>query len=119
MNPVYSSSRGKLIVNIIYYNWNKVLTKFIISFLVLCGFETDYKTQSLPNWVKKKQKMSKDHPICHVNVINAAKGYRNHRSRMRNDGAAIIALSRSKSQHLAAISLEREGVVIYDERTAL
>ena len=38
---------------------------------------------------------------------------------MRNGEAAIIALCRSRSQNLQGMSLEREGVVVYDERTAL
>lgn len=38
---------------------------------------------------------------------------------MRNDEAAIIALCRSRSQNLSGIPLEREGVVVYDERTEL
>lgn len=40
------------------------------------------------------------------------------RNRMRKDGAAIIALCRSRSQNLS-IPMEREGVVVYDERTEL
>lgn len=39
---------------------------------------------------------------------------------MRNDEAAIIALCRSRSQNLQRMpSLERDGVVVYNERTAL
>lgn len=39
---------------------------------------------------------------------------------MRNGEAAIIALCRSRSQNLQGMPpLEREGVVVYDERTAL
>lgn len=42
------------------------------------------------------------------------------RNRMRNDEAAIIALCRSRSQNLSSgIPFEREGVVVYDERTEL
>lgn len=41
------------------------------------------------------------------------------RNRMRNDEAAIIALCRSRSQNLSGIPFEREGVVVYDERTEL
>lgn len=38
---------------------------------------------------------------------------------MRNDEAAIIALCRSRSQNLSGIPFDRDGVVVYDERTAL
>lgn len=41
------------------------------------------------------------------------------KNRMRNGEAAIIALCRSRSQNLQGLPLEREGIVIYDERTAL
>lgn len=41
------------------------------------------------------------------------------RNRMRNDEAAIIALCRSRSQNLSGMPFEREGVVVYDERTEL
>lgn len=41
------------------------------------------------------------------------------KNRMRNDEAAIIALCRSRSQNLQGMPLERDGIVIYDERTAL
>lgn len=38
---------------------------------------------------------------------------------MRNGEAAIIALCRSRSQNLSGLPMDREGVVVYDERTAL
>lgn len=39
---------------------------------------------------------------------------------MRNDEAAIIAMCRSRSQNLPnGMPLDRDGIVVYDERTEL
>lgn len=85
---------------------------------VLSENDAAYKSRSLPSWGKSKQR-----PISTADdleelyaKVNFSKKRRN---RMRNDEAAIIALCRSRSQNLAGLPLEREGVVIYDERTAL
>ncbi|CAD7088565.1 unnamed protein product [Hermetia illucens] len=85
---------------------------------VLSENDAAYKSRSLPSWGK-----SKPRPVSTADdleelyaKVNFSKKRRN---RMRNDEAAIIALCRSRSQNLAGLPLEREGVVIYDERTAL
>lgn len=45
------------------------------------------------------------------------------KNRMRNDEAAIIAMSKSRSQFLnnkdTDILVDNEAVIVYDERTAL
>lgn len=44
------------------------------------------------------------------------------KNRMRNDEAAIIALSKSRSQYLHKDTdslVDNEAVIVYDERTAL
>lgn len=66
-----------------------------------------------------KQKLANAQQGRHIDDTRIVDVCQNRRSRMRNDGAAIIALSRSKSQHLTSIPLEREGVIVYDERTEL
>ncbi|XP_058454530.1 G-box-binding factor-like isoform X1 [Malaya genurostris] len=80
---------------------------------------TSYRTRSLPSWGKNKQR-----PLSNADdleelytKVNFSKKRRN---RMRNDEAAIIALSRSRSQNLSSLPLaDQDAVVVYDERTAL
>ncbi|XP_055607414.1 G-box-binding factor-like isoform X2 [Uranotaenia lowii] len=80
---------------------------------------TSYRTRSLPSWGKNKQR-----PLSNADDLDELYAKVNfskkRRNRMRNDEAAIIALSRSRSQNLAAHPLaDQDAVVIYDERTAL
>ncbi|XP_055382457.1 probable transcription-associated protein 1 [Condylostylus longicornis] len=90
----------------------------------LCGsnsilYENDpaYKSRSLPSWGKKQRPVSTADDLDELYAkVNFSKKRRN---RMRNGEAAIIALCRSRSQNLQGLALERDGVVIYDERTAL
>ncbi|KAG4071844.1 hypothetical protein HA402_006005 [Bradysia odoriphaga] len=83
--------------------------------------ETDsaYRTRSLPAWGKG----SKQRPVSTADDIEELYAKVNfskkRKNRMRNGEAAIIALCRSRSQNLQGLPLEREGIVIYDERTAL
>ncbi|XP_055700476.1 uncharacterized protein LOC129800235, partial [Phlebotomus papatasi] len=81
--------------------------------------ESSYRTRSLPSWGKgaKQRPVSTTDDLEELYAkVNFSKKRRN---RMRNDEAAIIALCRSRSQNLAVLPLEREGIVVYDERTAL
>lgn len=70
-------------------------------------------------FVKRKNKFNTIIKIITIFELFQMNFCKKRRNRMRNDGAAIIALSRSKSQNLASIPLEREGVIVYDERTEL
>lgn len=73
----------------------------------------------MPSWGKgaKQRPVSTTDDLEELYAkVNFSKKRRN---RMRNDEAAIIALCRSRSQNLAVLPLEREGIVVYDERTAL
>lgn len=124
MNPVYSSSRGACNPDHSPFVLKKCIISsskitFIFGFAnwkaVSSDMETKYKTQSLPNWVKMKKSLTYAHMGYAANDARS----QNRRSRMRNDGAAIIAMSRSRSQNLAQIQCEREGVIIYNERTHL
>lgn len=85
---------------------------------VLSDTDSAYRTRSLPAWGKTKPR-----PVSTADdleelyaKVNFSKKRKN---RMRNGEAAIIALCRSRSQNLQGMPLEREGVVVYDERTAL
>ncbi|XP_059608221.1 uncharacterized protein LOC132256057 [Phlebotomus argentipes] len=81
--------------------------------------ESSYRTRSLPSWGKgaKQRPVSTTDDLEELYAkVNFSKKRRN---RMRNDEAAIIALCRSRSQNLSVLPLEREGIVVYDERTAL
>uniref|UniRef100_A0A1B0CMP8 Uncharacterized protein n=1 Tax=Lutzomyia longipalpis TaxID=7200 RepID=A0A1B0CMP8_LUTLO len=81
--------------------------------------ESSYRTRSLPSWGKgaKQRPVSTTDDLEELYAkVNFSKKRRN---RMRNDEAAIIALCRSRSQNLAVLPLERDGIVVYDERTAL
>lgn len=86
---------------------------------VLSESDASYRTRSLPSWGKggKQRPVSTTDDLEELYAkVNFTKKRRN---RMRNDEAAIIALCRSRSQNLASLQLEREGIVVYDERTAL
>lgn len=57
--------------------------------------------------------------VCCCFQVNFSKKRKN---RMRNDEAAIIALSKSRSQYLHKDTdslVDNEAVIVYDERTAL
>jgi len=57
--------------------------------------------------------------LCSSFQVNFSKKRKN---RMRNDEAAIIALSKSRSQYLHKDTdslVDNEAVIVYDERTAL
>lgn len=82
--------------------------------------QSNYRTRSLPSWGKN----GKPRPVSTIDDLEELYAQVNftkkRRNRMRNDNAAIIARCRSRSQNLtAALHLESEGVVVYDERTAL
>lgn len=79
------------------------------------------KTRSLPAWVRSKPRpLSTEDDLNDLYAkVNFSKKRKN---RMRNDEAAIIALSKSRSQffHKDTDSLvDNEAVIVYDERTAL
>lgn len=81
--------------------------------------QSSYRTRSLPSWGKN----GKQRPASTIDDLEELYAQVNftkkRRNRMRNDNAAIIARCRSRSQNLTALHLESEGVVVYDERTAL
>jgi len=82
---------------------------------------TMMKTQSLPACVRNKPRpLSTADDISELYAkVNFSKKRKN---RMRNDEAAIIALSKSRSQFLHKDTdslVDNEAVVVYDERTAL
>lgn len=79
------------------------------------------KTQSLPACVRNKARpLSTADDLSELYAkVNFSKKRKN---RMRNDEAAIIALSKSRSQFLHKDTdslVDNEAVVVYDERTAL
>ncbi|XP_066900922.1 uncharacterized protein [Halyomorpha halys] len=79
------------------------------------------KTQSLPACVRNKARpISTADDLSELYAkVNFSKKRKN---RMRNDEAAIIALSKSRSQFLHKDTdslVDNEAVVVYDERTAL
>ncbi|KAK5647122.1 hypothetical protein RI129_005586 [Pyrocoelia pectoralis] len=79
------------------------------------------KTRSLPAWVRSKPRpLSTEDDINDLYAkVNFSKKRKN---RMRNDEAAIIALSKSRSQFLHKDTdslVDNEAVIVYDERTAL
>jgi len=100
--------------------------------------EPTLKTRSLPAWVR-----SKPRPLStedDLNDLYAKVSYapsvwmiflhsflqvnfsKKRKNRMRNDEAAIIALSKSRSQFLHKDTdslVDNEAVIVYDERTAL
>lgn len=80
---------------------------------------SNYRTRSLPSWGKN----GKQRPASTIDDLEELYAQVNftkkRRNRMRNDNAAIIARCRSRSQNLTALHLENEGIVVYDERTAL
>lgn len=71
------------------------------------------KTRSLPAFLRPKQRpLSTEDDLQQLYAkVNFNKKYKN---RMRNDHAAIIALSKSHSQYL-----DSDAVIVYDQRTAL
>lgn len=78
----------------------------------------NYRTRSLPSWGKGKQRPASS--IDDLEELYAQVNFtKKRRNRMRNDNASIIARCRSRSQNLTSLNLEGEGVVVYDERTAL
>nr|CAD7402549.1 unnamed protein product [Timema cristinae] len=79
------------------------------------------KTRSLPAWVRSKSRpLSTEDDLAELYAkVNFSKKRKN---RMRNDEAAIIALSKSRSQYLHKDTdslVDNEAVIVYDERTAL
>lgn len=79
------------------------------------------KTQSLPSCVRTRPRpiSTADDAAELYAKVNFSKKRKN---RMRNDEAAIIALSKSRSQFLNKDTdslVDNEAVVVYDERTAL
>ncbi|XP_017775454.1 PREDICTED: uncharacterized protein LOC108561862 isoform X2 [Nicrophorus vespilloides] len=82
---------------------------------------TTLKTRSLPAWVRSKPRpLSTEDDLNDLYAkVNFSKKRKN---RMRNDEAAIIALSKSRSQFLHKDTdslVDNEAVIVYDERTAL
>jgi len=82
---------------------------------------TTLKTRSLPAWVRNKPRpLSTEDDLNDLYAkVNFSKKRKN---RMRNDEAAIIALSKSRSQFLHKDTdslVDNEAVIVYDERTAL
>ncbi|XP_050528855.1 uncharacterized protein LOC126898642 isoform X2 [Daktulosphaira vitifoliae] len=96
------------------------------SFLDNCekwdGKSLTMRTRSLPaNCRSKKRPFSTSDNINELYAkVNFSKKRKN---RMRNDEAAIIAMSKSRSQFLnnkdTDVLVENEAVIVYDERTAL
>ncbi|XP_071052988.1 uncharacterized protein [Onthophagus taurus] len=85
------------------------------------GGSTTLKTRSLPAWVRSKPRpLSTEDDLTDLYAkVNFSKKRKN---RMRNDEAAIIALSKSRSQFLHKDTdslVDNEAVIVYDERTAL
>lgn len=83
--------------------------------------EPTLKTRSLPAWVRSKPRpLSTEDDLNDLYAkVNFSKKRKN---RMRNDEAAIIALSKSRSQFLHKDTdslVDNEAVIVYDERTAL
>ncbi|PSN43447.1 hypothetical protein C0J52_02649 [Blattella germanica] len=83
--------------------------------------QTVLKTRSLPAWVRSKSRpLSTEDDLAELYAkVNFSKKRKN---RMRNDEAAIIALSKSRSQYLHKDTdslVDNEAVIVYDERTAL
>ncbi|KAL1496944.1 hypothetical protein ABEB36_007990 [Hypothenemus hampei] len=83
--------------------------------------EPGLKTRSLPAWVRSKPRpLSTEDDLNDLYAkVNFSKKRKN---RMRNDEAAIIALSKSRSQFLHKDTdslVDNEAVIVYDERTAL
>ncbi|XP_050426933.1 uncharacterized protein LOC126837147 isoform X2 [Adelges cooleyi] len=79
------------------------------------------RTRSLPANVRnKKRPFSTSDNLSELYAkVNFSKKRKN---RMRNDEAAIIAMSKSRSQFLnkdTDVLVENEAVIVYDERTAL
>ncbi|KAK7790331.1 hypothetical protein R5R35_003682 [Gryllus longicercus] len=79
------------------------------------------KTRSLPAWVRSRSRpLSTEDDLAELYAkVNFSKKRKN---RMRNDEAAIIALSKSRSQYLHKDTdslVNNEAVIVYDERTAL
>lgn len=77
------------------------------------------KTRSLPAWVRSKPRpLSTEDDLNDLYAkVNFSKKRKN---RMRNDEAAIIALSKSQYLHKDTDTLvDNEAVIVYDERTAL
>lgn len=102
--------------------------------------ESALKTRSLPAWVRSKPRpLSTEDDLndlyAKVSLRSMQSGsggfYRfcsqvnfskKRKNRMRNDEAAIIALSKSRSQFLHKDTdslVDNEAVIVYDERTAL
>ena len=85
-----------------------------------CEIPNSYKTRSLPSKNKQRPVSSIEDPDELYSKVNFSKKLRN---RMNNNEAAIIAFFRSRSQNLALASgsgsAKEDGLVVYDERTAL
>jgi hypothetical protein len=81
--------------------------------MVSRGSVDSLKTRSLPAFLRSKQRPLSTEDDLHqlYAKVNFSKKRKN---RMRNDDAAIIALSKSHSECLNA-----DAVIVYDERTAL
>lgn len=86
------------------------------------GKSITLRTRSLPTHVRnKKRPFSTSDNLSELYAkVNFSKKRKN---RMRNDEAAIIAMSKSRSQFLnnkdTDILVDNEAVIVYDERTAL
>ncbi|XP_025421761.1 uncharacterized protein LOC112691638 isoform X2 [Sipha flava] len=86
------------------------------------GKSVTLRTRSLPTHVRnKKRPFSTSDNLSELYAkVNFSKKRKN---RMRNDEAAIIAMSKSRSQFLnnkdTDILVDNEAVIVYDERTAL
>lgn len=79
----------------------------------------NFKTRSLPSCVRHKKSVPRDSTADIYDKVNFSKKRKN---RMRNDEAAIIALSKSRSQFFNKDTdtlVDNEAVIVYDERTAL
>lgn len=99
--------------------------------------EPTLKTRSLPAWVRSKPRpLSTEDDLndlyAKVSYTQSVNDFltlflqvnfsKKRKNRMRNDEAAIIALSKSRSQFLHKDTdslVDNEAVIVYDERTAL
>ncbi|KAK7601899.1 hypothetical protein V9T40_009340 [Parthenolecanium corni] len=99
--------------------------KYMSNSLTDGGFATqnpmNIRTRSLPSCVKHKKHSlaAADSAIELYDKVNFSKKRKN---RMRNNEAAIIALSKSQSQFFNKDTdnlVDNEAVIVYDERTAL
>lgn len=139
LNPLYASTSGKNSNSQQPQSEFKLFHQIFSIWTAFSESETNYRTRSLPAWGKLKQRpitITDDIANLYIKVCITFLHYfpncifnwtsflqmnlsKKRRNRMRNDEAAIIALCRSRSQNLSGIPFEREGVVVYDERTEL